>query len=310
MKRIVLSGGTGLIGSALCKELSEGDYRVTVVTRSPESAQQRLAGLAIDCVAWGTEHQTTLPDVMEGASAVINLAGESIAGIWTTRKQRAILESRMRSGHTIAAAMVNAARKPALLIQASAVGYYGNRGDESLDDSATRGSGFLADVVRRWEESTLSVENAGVRRVIIRTGLVLDAKGGFLPRFSIPFWLFAGGPVGSGNQWMPWIHLTDEVRAIRFLLENEQLCGIFNFASPNPVTNREFGQTLGRVMRRPFWLRVPGLVLKTFLGRMADELLLSGQRAIPERLVAAGFEFTYPHLEPALRDVLGCGVTA
>lgn len=305
MRRIVVSGGTGLIGSALCKALREGGYHVTVLSRSPESARQQLADLDIDCVAWGVEHQETWKDVVDGAYAVVNLAGETIAGIWTKRKQRAILESRVRSGQAINDAVTTAAEKPTLLIQASAVGYYGNRGDEVLDERAAGGSGFLAGVVGQWEESTLSVERAGVRRAIIRTGLVLDSRGGFLPRFSLPFRFLAGGPMGSGSQWMPWIHLNDEVRAIRFLMENEQLSGVFNLASPNPVMNREFGKTLGRVMGRPFWFPAPGFALKTLLGRMADELLLSGQRAIPERLLAAGFEFTHPHLEPALKDVLG-----
>ena len=190
------------------------------------------------------------------------------------------------------------------MLQASAVGYYGDQGDEILDERAPNGSGFLAGVVRRWEESTAQVDQAGVRRAIMRTGLVLDQGRGFLPQFGIPFRLFLGGPTGSGRQWMPWIHIRDEVRAVRFLLEDDSLSGVINAVSPNPVQNREFAHTFGRLIGRPSWLPAPTLILRALLGKMADELLLCSQRAIPGRLMTAGFRFSYPLLEGALEDIL------
>ncbi len=190
------------------------------------------------------------------------------------------------------------------MIQGSAVGFYGPRGDEPIGESAGPGDDFLAGVCRQWESASDGVAAAGVRRVIIRTGIVLSPAGGVLPRMALPFRLFIGGPAGSGRQWMPWIHIADEVGAIRFLIEQSQAAGPFNLTAPSPATNRDFSRALGRALRRPSLLPVPALALRLLFGEMAG-LLLTGQRAMPQRLQEIGYRFRHPELEPALRDLLG-----
>jgi uncharacterized protein (TIGR01777 family) len=196
-----------------------------------------------------------------------------------------------------------ALHKPEVVIQASGIGYYGFRGDEPVAESAEAGDDFLADVAVNWEESTASVKGLGVRHVIIRTGVVLSPHGGVLPRLASLFRSYLGGPQGSGNQHMPWIHIADEVAAIRFLLDNTTASGPFNLVAPNPATNAEFNHTLSAVLQKPSWLRAPAPALRILLGQKAS-LLLKGQRAIPQRLLDLGFEFRYPHLDEALRVLL------
>jgi hypothetical protein len=194
--------------------------------------------------------------------------------------------------------------KPRVVIQASGIGYYGNCGDELLDENSSSGTGFLADVARDWEHSTAQVEAMRIRHVIIRTGIVLGPDGGFLSRVLLPFRLFMGGHMGSGRQWLSWIHIKDEVDAMCFLLEKPELHGPFNLCSPNPLVARDFFRALGKTMGRPSWLAVPGFALRSMFGQMAAELILSGQRALPKRLLEAGFTFRYPEAEMALRDIL------
>ena len=234
-----------------------------------------------------------------------NIAGEGFLPTrWTEKTKRVIRDSRVSAGRAIVEAVSQAEQKPAVLIQASGIGYYGFHGDEWLAEDAAPGDDFLARLASdEWEPSTAPVEEMGVRRAIIRTGAVLDRNEGALPSAMLPFRLFVGGPVGSGKQWLSWIHLADEVAAIRFLIENEEASGPFNLSAPNPLTNAAFGRVLGRVMGRPFYFPVPGFVLKLAFGELST-VLLEGQRVLPQRLLDMGFAFQFPDAEDALRNLL------
>jgi len=310
-RRVLLTGGTGLIGRALCKTLIEAGMDVVVLSRHPELAYGRLPhGVAVQ--GWDAR---TLGDWVKWVGEVdviVNLAGESIAGEntlavltrrWTKEQKSRIRESRLRAGALLVEAMGAAARKPSVFVQASAVGYYGNRRDEVVDEETQAGEGFLADVCRAWEKSTEEVTQWGVRRVVIRTGLVLASQGGILPLMLLPLRLFVGGKLGDGRQYLPWIHLDDEVEAIRFLIEEETLNGVFNLSAPNPVTQATFVQIAGRLLHRPAWMPTPAFLLKLALGEKAA-LVLEGQRVLPKRLLGAGFTFRFQELEPALQDLL------
>jgi uncharacterized protein (TIGR01777 family) len=303
-KRIIITGATGFIGRALCKKVLEGGYEVVALSRNPKRGSESLPP-QVKIVNWDARTAEGWADFADGAYAIINLAGENIgSGRWTRKKKRGILESRLNAGKAVVEAVEKAGYKPKVVIQASGIGYYGDSGDEILEESSLPGSGFLSDVAGKWEPSTKGVESAGVRHVIIRTGVVLGAEGGFLSRVILPFRLFVGGRLGSGHQWIPWIHIEDEVAAIVFLMEEKKLQGVFNLTAPNPLTSKEFFNLLGKAMRRPSWLPIPGFALRLFLGEMAKELILSGQRAMPKRLLEAGYEFVYPEAQLALREIL------
>jgi uncharacterized protein (TIGR01777 family) len=214
------------------------------------------------------------------------------------------MQSRTYSASAIVDAVSGAKVKPAVVIQASAVGYYGSRGDELLDEDSGVGGGLLADVCRRTESMAARVERAGVRYVALRSGLVLGREGGALPRFMTPYRFYLGGTLGNGRQWFSWISLEDEIRAIRFLMESSSLKGAFNLTSQNPVTLGQFNRTLGQVLRKPAWTTVPAFVLRLVFGQMADEVLLASQKAIPKRLLEAGFTFKYPELRAALEAII------
>jgi len=297
--RLVITGATGLIGKALCERLV-WDYEIIALTRNTEKAK-RILGPDIKAVEWDGFSYGQWAQYIEGASAVINLAGENVAsGRWTQAKMGQILRSRVNVTKTIVEAITVARQKPGVLIQASAIGFYGCR-EEPVDENAGKGGGFLADVCEKWEQAA-AVE---VRIVFIRTGLVLSSTGGALPRLIMPFKFFTGGYPGTGKQWVSWITIDDEIAAIKFLIENQQLSGAFNLTTPNPVTMKELAQTIGRVLKRPCWLPVPALVLRLIAGKMADEILLSGQRVFPNRLLKAGFKFAQPGINEALEFILG-----
>jgi hypothetical protein len=309
--RIIITGGSGLIGQALAASLAADQHEVIVLSRSPA----RLRGLPAGARAerWDGRSAQGWGALADGADAIVNLAGESIAGgslvevlrgRWTPARKRAIYESRMQAGQAVVEAVQAAAHKPKVVLQSSAVGYYGNRGDTPLAEDAPPGPDFLARVCVDWEKSTEAVEALGVRRVVARTGVVLSKQGGVLPLFALPFRLFAGGPLGSGLQWFPWIHMADEIAAIRFLIEKSDARGAFNLCAPNPLQNEDFGRVLGKVMRRPAFVPAPGFALRLALGEIADSLLLTSQRQAPARLQKAGFTFKYPEAESALRDLL------
>lgn len=306
--RVVITGGTGLVGRVLSANLAADGHEVIVLSRLPE----RAAGMAatVQLVHWDAHTAEGWVHLADGADAIVNLAGENLAGTaffpsrWTEKRKREIRESRFHAGHAVVEAVAQASRPPEVLIQASGVGYYGPHGDETLDEGASPGDDLMARLAHEdWEPSTAAVEEFGVRRVIVRSGGVLDTKSGALPRLVLPFRLFVGGPIGSGKQWLSWIHREDEVRAIRFLIDNQEVRGPFNLCAPNPVTYRQLAQSLGRVMGRPSWIPLPGFAMKLAFGEVSS-VLLEGQRVLPRRLQEAGFVFHYPEIEGALRNLL------
>ena len=258
--------------------------------------------------AWGAARLNG--PLADGADAIVNLAGANISGEgllpgrWTDERKRLIRNSRLDAGNAVVDAVGQASCKPCVVIQASGIGVYGPRGDDPIAEGGPVGQDFLASfAAREWEPSTAPVEAMGIRRAIVRTGVVLSKTEGALRPMLLQFRLFAGGPIGSGKQWLSWIHLKDEARAIRFLIDNQSASGPFNLAAPQAVTNAQFARTLGRVMRRPYWLPLPGFAMKAAFGEVAD-LLLTGQRGVPRRLFDLGFQFRFPELEGALRDIL------
>jgi hypothetical protein len=237
-------------------------------------------------------------------TALVHLAGESLAeGRWTDERKRRIRDSRVRSSAAVALAIRQATVKPRVLLQGSAVGFYGDCGDEEVTEEHPPGAGFLSRIALEWEAATAEVEALSVRRVLLRTGVVLAREGGALPKMALPFRLLVGGPLGDGRQWFPWIHLADQVGAMRFLLENDATQGPFNLTAPHPVRNRDLGRALGKVLHRPSLLPAPRFALHLALGEMAA-MLLEGQRAVPRALLAAGYAFRFPELGPALHDLL------
>ncbi len=305
-RRIVIAGGSGFIGRALSRALLAKGCQVTILSRGPS----RLASGAPDgpvaaMQQWDGQSAKGWGHLADGAYALVNLAGEDVAGgRWSAGRKERILESRLGAGRAMLEAVSLARVKPQVLVQASAVGYYGDTGDAPLDESAPAGQGFLAHVATRWEASTAAVEAMGVRRAVIRTGLVLGKNGGILSRMVTPFRWFLGSPFGSGQQGFPWVHLEDEVRAIQFLLENPAAQGPFNLTAPQSVSNAEFCRALASALKRPCGPAVPALALRLILGDMAQEMLLSGCRPFPKRLLELGFMFEHPKLDDALRRLL------
>jgi uncharacterized protein (TIGR01777 family) len=303
-RRILVTGGTGFIGRALTRDLAAAGYTVVVLTRHLQKSEG-LFGRAAESVLWDGRTPEGWGSLVDGAFALINLAGDNLGeGRWTRTKRARILSSRLEAGGAVVEAVKAASRKPSVIVQASAIGAYGDRGDDEIDERSPLGVGFLADVVRPWEESTKDTEALGVRRVIVRSGLVLGAGGGVLPRLAAPFHFLAGGPLGNGRQWYSWIHLADEIRAIRFLIERTGLSGIFNLTAPRPLREKDLCRALGAAMKRPCWLPTPAFLLKLLFGRKAWETVLAGQKVLPRRLREAGFTFSYPEAETALADLL------
>jgi uncharacterized protein (TIGR01777 family) len=303
-KRVIITGATGFIGNALCRELIEGGYETVGLSRNPEMGKALLSD-QVKVVKWDTKSSEGWTNYADGAYAIVNLAGENIAsGGWTKERKKRILQSRLDAGKAVIQAIEKVKNKPNVVIQASGIGYYGDSGNQILDETSSPGSGFLVEVAKQWEKTTQKVESMGVRHIVIRTGVVLGGDGGFLYRVVLPYRFFVGGHLGSGKQWIPWIHIEDEAKAIRFLMEKIDMRGVFNLSSPNPLTSRDFSKVLGKVMKKPAWLPVPGFVLRLLLGEMASELILSGQRALPKRLLESGFQFQYPEVESALSRIL------
>lgn len=297
--KILISGSSGLIGTALLDSFKERGHKITRLVRDESQ-------MAEDTVLWDPEHRELKPEEFEGFDAVIHLAGENISsGRWTDKKKQKIRDSRVINTHMLAELLARLKKPPSLFISASAIGYYGDRGDEIMTESSSSGEGFLADVCQKWEEASNAARSAGIRVVNLRTGIVLSTKGGALSKMLVPFRLGLGGVVGSGKQYMSWISIDDHIGIILHIINTESLSGPVNAVSPNPVTNQRFTKTLGRVLKRPTLFPLPAFLARLILGEMADALLLSSTRVVPVALQESGYSFLYPQLEPALKHLLG-----
>nr|MBA2600818.1 TIGR01777 family protein [Actinomycetota bacterium] len=297
--KVLITGASGLIGQALVHALEKRGDETVPVTRSASAADR--------AVRWDPQRGELDPGDVSGYDAVVHLAGEGIGDKrWTETHKARVLDSRVRGTTLLTESLAEVDRPPAVLVSASAVGFYGHRDDEVLTEQSEGGDDFLSDVCRQWEEATQPARDAGIRVATIRTGLVMTPEGGIFPRTLLPFRLGVGGRLGPGSQWWPWITLQDEIAAILYVVDNDGLSGPVNLSAPNPVTNAEFTRTLARVLRRPGVFSVPSAALRLILGEeMASELLLVSQRVLPRKLLDGGFAFAEPRLEPALRNMLG-----
>lgn len=297
---ILISGGTGLIGSALIDNLLQAGHHISCVTRTPSRYPSREN---IHYISWEELQLETISNQTDAIDVIINLAGESIgSGRWTSEKKAQIQNSRTQAGKALSSFAVKQNPQPKLFIQASAIGIYGVDELDKKDESSKPGNDYLSSVAVAWEEASAAVEKAGIPRAIIRMGVVLDRDQGALPRMLLPFKLFAGGPLGSGKQWISWIHLEDVVQGIVFIL-NQNKSGKFNLVSPNPVRNRDFGITIARIIQKPYWIPTPAWALRLVLGEMST-LVLDGQKVLPTRLQEEGFSFRYAELSDALQELL------
>ncbi|CAN5150010.1 N/A [soil metagenome] len=297
---IAVTGSTGMIGSALVARLRRDGVRVRRVVRSRQD-------LGPDDILWDVREQTIDARGLADVDAVVHLAGEDIAQRWTSEARARIRNSRVAGTRLLADALASEAAPPEVLISASAIGIYGNRGDEVLDEGSTPGSDFLAEVAQAWEDATGPAKGVGIRVVHPRFGVVLSPRGGALKKMLPPFKLGVGGKLGSGRQWMSWVSLEDAVRALLFALADPDLAGPVNVTSPNPVTNAELTDALGDVLHRPTFATVPKAALHLAMGEMVESTILASQRVLPERLLEAGFDFEHPEIEGALRSELERG---
>lgn len=293
---VAITGSTGLIGSALVRSLVADGHGVRRLVRRPARAS--------DEVSWHPERDEIDTKALAGIDAVVNLAGENIAQRWTRDSMREIRESRVRATALMARAVANLSPRPRVLVSGSAVGYYGQRGAEVLDEQSSAGDDFLASVCKDWEAATHAARDAGIRVAISRTGIVLDPHGGAFAKMLLPFRIGVGGHLGDGRHWMSWIALADMIRALRFLIENDRAAGPFNLTAPNPVDNGEFTRVLASVLHRPAIFPVPRLALELLYGPMAKGAALASQRVLPRQLLAHRFEFALPELQPALEAIL------
>ena len=295
--KVLITGAGGLIGKALQASLQEKGHDLLLASRS----QPRNDSY----VQWSVEDGFREPEKLEGIDAVVHLAGESVNGLrWTDDKKKAIRESRVLGTRNVVSAISKLKQRPKVLVSSSAIGFYGERGDEEVTESSPAGQTFLADVSKEWEGEARCAEDAGIRTVLLRTGIVLSKDGGALGTMLLPFKIGVGGVIGSGKQWMSWISLDDHVEAINFAIENETIRGALNAVSPHPVTNEEFTKTMGEVLYRPTFIPLPEFAVSMLMGEMGDELLLTSTKVIPRRLEDAGFQFKYPDLKAALEHAV------
>jgi uncharacterized protein (TIGR01777 family) len=300
MMRVTITGATGLIGRRLVGALQARGDEVTVLSRSPDRAARRLD---VDAAAWQPLERPAPADALAGRDAVVHLLGENVAQRWTDRAREAIRASREQGTRNLLAGLRAAQPRPAALVSASAVGYYGPRGDEVVDEQTPPGGDFLAGVCVAWEHEADAAQALGMRVVKLRTGVVLDHDGGALAKMLPPFRLGVGGPVAGGDQYLPWIHVDDVVGLYLRALDDPSWSGAYNASTPEPVTNRTFSKALGRALHRPAVAPVPGVALRILYGDMA-QIVTEGQRAVPRRALEGGFAFTHTNLVEALRDVL------
>jgi len=305
--RILIAGGSGLIGSRLSALLTEDGDEVTILSRNPDKVRGLLAGVRVfewdgkSVQAWGSE--------INKMDAVVNLTGENLSGKgifptrWTEERKQLLRSSRVNSGKVLSEAIEIASHKPSVLVQASGIGFYQPNQPKALTEADGGGSDFMSDLSKEWEASSAPVEKLGVRRVVVRNGMVLSTKKGALRPLLLQYKLFAGGPLGSGNQIYSWIHIDDEADGIRFLIRNEGANGAFNLTAPNPVSNDEFGRTIAKVMRRPHYFPIPGFAMHLAFGEVAT-MVLEGHKVLPQKLLESGYVFRYPTLEEAMRNLL------
>lgn len=300
--KVVVTGASGFIGSALCDALLARGDTVVGLSRDPQRA--RGTNPSVVWHAWEPTLERPPAAAFENADGVINLEGEKINQRWTDDAKRRIMESRRKGTRNLIAAIAGLERKPGVLVNQSAIGFYGDRGDAIVDESAEPGEGYDAEVVREWEVAAREAESTGVRLVIIRTGHVLDPRGGLLGELLTPFKLGVGGPIAGGRQYMSWIHIDDEVGILLWALDDEKVNGTVNSTAPNPVTNRELSRAIGRALHRPASVPVPGFVLDLKFGSELGKVLRGGQRVMPRRALDLGYEFRYPDIDGALRNLL------
>jgi uncharacterized protein (TIGR01777 family) len=301
--RVIIAGGSGLIGRRLIVELLQARYEVILLSRRPENVHKTFP--AVRAEFWDAKTSNGLTSVLDGADALINLTGESIAAKrWTSMQKQKILSSRIDSTRAIVNAIEQTHHRPSVLLNASAVGYYAHAPEDEVTETYPKGNGFLSDVCEQWEMEAQKAQELGVRFVLLRSGIVLDKSEGALHKLLLPFRMFIGGPLGNGRRWFPWIHVQDEVNAILYAMEHERIDGPVNLAAPQSIRMIEFCNALGSVLHRPSWLPVPGFALRLILGEMAKPLLFQGQKIIPKKLLEAGFKFQFPNLENALQDIL------
>jgi uncharacterized protein (TIGR01777 family) len=302
--KVMVTGATGFIGKELIKRLNEMGHEIVVLTRNSDSARFRVP-VHCEVITWDPCKYHLQSTALKGVDAVINLAGENIAdGRWSPERKRELIQSRELSARRLVNAISYMDKKPKTLVSVSAIGFYGNRGDALLNETDSKGHGFLSDVCKVWEEEILKAKELRVRTVAYRLGMVLGHDGGALNKILPPFKLGLGGKLGSGSQWMSWIHINDLVNMLVHAIENPSIDGIYNAVSPNPVRNKEFTKTLGNVLNRPTIFPVPKFVLKIALGELS-ELLLGSQRVAAKKISDTGFKFNYPHVKEALQEVCG-----
>lgn len=299
---VFITGATGFIGRALVLRLQRDGHDITAWVRNEEQARGAL-GTGVDLLPIAAG-EAALRDALAMSDGVVNLAGEPLIGRWTRKRVQAITESRVQLTERLVHAMRYAEHQPPVFVSGSAVGYYGDRGEEALTERSAPADDLLARLCRDWERAALAAEPAGARVVLLRTGIVLGREGGALARLLLPFRLGVGGPIGSGRQYMPWIHLHDHVEMMVAALTDDRFSGPVNVSAPAPVTNREFSRALGRALHRPAFMPLPAFALRLALGE-ASGVLLSGQRAVPEKALKLGFAFQYPEIDAALADVVG-----
>jgi len=302
--KIIIFGGTGSIGKKLVESLNPDKFEILVVSRNPQKAKD-VFGEKAGVIQWDTENENTFAEAFTGKYAIINLAGENIgAKLWTKKQKAKILNSRVSITNKISRIINGCEVKPAVFIQGSAIGYYGSSMDQEFDESAPQGEGFLASVCTQWENALDLLDKESTRLIFIRTGIVLDEHAGLIPKMKTAFKFFFGGYFGNGKQWMSWVHIQDEIRAIKFLLMNNQAQGIYNLTAPKPERMRKFCNIFGAIQFRLSWFHIPAFILKLLPGNMGEELMLSSQKVKPSRLLEAGYEFQFDKLEDALRDIL------
>lgn len=297
--KILITGASGLIGNALQASFKEKGYEMLLASRSEPKDEGHIK--------WNPDTGFSAEDLprLEGLDTVIHLAGENISGLrWTEEKKKAIRDSRVFGTRSMIETFDKLKQKPKVFISGSAIGFYGDRGDDEMTESSSAGKTFLSEISKEWEAESRRAEDMGIRTVLLRTGIVLSKDGGALATMMTPFKLGIGGVIGSGEQWMSWISLDDVVRIINFVLENEDFRGAINVTAPNPVTNREFTKTLGSVLYRPTFLPLPEFAVHMVFGEMGDALLLDSTRVVPKRLLDAGFEFKYPNMKDALEHAV------